>query len=125
MDQEEPQPPVNLVPLQLPAPQQQAPQAPPAVVIPPPRIRFNPEPFDGTPSKYKDFTRQLAVFMRGQGIADEEQKILLALSYMRTGPAATWAADYIDRRINVANLGTYQNFVRDLDDTFADCTSAR
>jgi hypothetical protein len=45
------------------------------------RIRFNPsEPFDGTPSKYKDFIRQLAIFLQGQGVVDEDQKILVALS---------------------------------------------
>jgi hypothetical protein len=78
------------------------------MVIPTSCIWFNPpEPFDGSPSKYKDWICQLVIFICRQGVIEDDWKILLALSYVRTGIMAIWAAAFMYMYLAVPNLGTW------------------
>jgi hypothetical protein len=84
-----------------------------------------PEFFDGTPGKFRDWIRQLAIYVRGNGITKDDDRILLALSYMKGGTASSWAAQYIDNNLAKPNLGPWQTFYKELELAFEDRTATK
>jgi Ty3 transposon capsid-like protein len=87
-----------------------------------------PEPFNGNRNNFKDFLQNIKVYM---DINDETyncdlRKIAFILSFMTTGAASTWKAQFIDEayaKPTPANpndqLGTYVQFRKDLTEVFS------
>lgn len=93
-----------------------------------PKIKVaEPNEFDGSPNKYRDWLRQLLIYIRAKKITDNEEKILLALSYMKTGTASAWATHFFDQHISqpVVDFGTWDAFKVQLDSVFEDKTHGR
>lgn len=79
----------------------------------------NPDPFDGTPSKLRDFKTQLTHVFESSPTHYVEpaatNRILYTLSLMKTGTAADWSRAYsLERELRKAR----QNFVEDDWNTF-------
>jgi hypothetical protein len=77
-----------------------------------------PSDFDGTMSQTESFLSQLQLFIHGKRIQDDQDRIILALSYMKGGTAGSWA------KVKVKDLETSQQtwseFVADIRSTFGD-----
>jgi hypothetical protein len=54
-----------------------------------------PSDYDGSHDKYKTFTHKLAIYLATTPFTTECQKIIVALSFMKTGSAAHWANSYL------------------------------
>jgi hypothetical protein len=87
-----------------------------------------PEAFDGNCNNFKDFLQNVEVYMdiNHEIYNNDLQKIAFVLSFMTTGAAATWKAQFIDEAYNrpaPANpndkLGTYVQFRKDLMEAFS------
>jgi Domain of unknown function (DUF4939) len=87
-----------------------------------------PEVFDGNRNNFKDFLQTVEVYMdvNHETYNNDLRKIAFVLSFMTTGAAATWKAQFIDEAYNrpaPANpndkLGTYVQFRKDLTEAFA------
>jgi hypothetical protein len=74
----------------------------------------NPEVFDGNRDGFKEFLQNVEVYMdvNHETYNNNLRKIVFVLSFMTTGAAATWKAQY-DR------LGTYIQFRKDLMEAFS------
>jgi hypothetical protein len=85
-----------------------------------------PDVFDGTPAKFRDFKRQLFVYYEGRGITDDKEKILFALSYMKQGLASKWAERFVNQAIapTTPTWGTYSEFLTKLAASFEDQTTS-
>jgi hypothetical protein len=84
-----------------------------------------PDTFDGTPSLFRDWSRQIVVFLKARKVIDDSDKILTTLSYMKKGNAAIWAQQYVDRYIQSPTMGTWEEFTNALFARFGDRTHAR
>lgn len=82
-----------------------------------------PEAFDGSPLKFRDWHRQILIYIRGKKITADDDRILVALSYMKSGTAAAWANRFFDA--NLDGLGTWIEFEMQLKATFEDKTQGR
>ena len=92
----------------------------------PPKIKVaEPEAFDGSASKFRDWHRQLLIYIRGCRITDDDDKILLTLSYMKSGTAAAWATRFFDSTVTNDNFGSWNQFEDQLKATFEDKTQGR
>jgi hypothetical protein len=92
--------------------------------VPPNKLKLaEPDNFDGSPIKYKGWLRQLELFMRGRKVTDDEDKIITALSYMNTGPATSWAENFIDD--HAGGFGTWVDFRTLLNASFTDHTETK
>jgi Ty3 transposon capsid-like protein/Zinc knuckle len=87
-----------------------------------------PEVFDGNRNSFKDFLQTVEVYMdvNHKTYNNDLRKIAFVLSFMTTGAAATWKAQFIDEAYSwpiPANpndrLGTYAQFRKDLKDAFS------
>jgi Domain of unknown function (DUF4939) len=87
-----------------------------------------PEAFDGNRNNFKDFLQNVEVYMdvNHEIYNNDLRKIAFVLSFMTTGAAATWKAQFIDEAYNrpvPANsndkLGTYVQFRKDLMEAFS------
>jgi Ty3 transposon capsid-like protein/Zinc knuckle len=95
-----------------------------ATVAIPTKIKVaEPEAFDGSAHKFRDWHRQLLIYIRGRHIIADDDRILLTLSYMKTGTAAAWANRFFD--LNAADLGTWEEFAVQLKAAFEDKTLGR
>ena len=56
-----------------------------------------PEVFDRTISKSSDFITQLNLYFKGRKVKNDDDKILLALSYMKGGTVGPWVKDMAER----------------------------
>jgi hypothetical protein len=85
-----------------------------------------PEVYDGSAKSFKDWHRQLRIYFLGRKITDDEERITLALSYMKTGLASAWATRYFDNALanTPFTLGTWNVFETELKNTFEDKTHA-
>ena len=88
-------------------------------------ITSRPDIFDGSHSKYRGWLRQVKIFHRGNKVADDDDKILSTLSYMKEGPAAIWAQKYADDHLDDTSLGKWTDFVKELDAAFQDHTASK
>jgi Domain of unknown function (DUF4939) len=87
-----------------------------------------PEPFDGNRDNFKKFLQNVEVYMNvnHETYNNDLRKIAFILSFMATGSAATWKAQFIDEayaRPAPPNpndrLGTYTQFRKDLMEAFS------
>jgi Retrotransposon gag protein/Zinc knuckle len=87
-----------------------------------------PEAFDRNRNNFKDFLQNVEVYMdvNHEIYNNDLRKIAFVLSFMTTGAAATWKAQFIDEAYNrptPANpndkLGTYAQFRKDLMEAFS------
>jgi hypothetical protein len=87
-----------------------------------------PEPFDGNRDSFKKFLQNVEVYMdvNHETYNNNLRKIAFILSFMVTGSAATWKAQFIDEayaRPTPPNpndrLGTYTQFRKDLMEAFS------
>jgi hypothetical protein len=87
-----------------------------------------PEPFDGNRDNFKKFLQNVEVYMdiNNETYNNDLRKIAFVLSFMASGSAATWKAQFIDEayaRPTLANpnnqLGTYTQFRKDLMEAFS------
>jgi hypothetical protein len=87
-----------------------------------------PEPFDGNRDGFKQFLQNVEVYMdvNHETYNNDLRKIAFVLSFMATGSAATWKAQFIEEayaRPAPANpndrLGTYTQFRKDLMGAFS------
>jgi hypothetical protein len=87
-----------------------------------------PEPFDGNWDSFKKFLQNVEVYMdiNHEMYNNDLRKIAFVLSFMATGSAATWKAQFIKEayaRPTPANpndrLGTYTQFRKDLMEAFS------
>ena len=83
-----------------------------------------PDFFDGTHSKFRDWMRQVNLYLRGRRITADDDRIIVTLSYMKGGTASTWAGRFLDDTMGVHQpLGTYTDFVALLKATYEDRTA--
>ena len=112
----------NLNPTPNPPPpmaQQQQQQQVPAPA--PDRVKFaEPSTFDGSHTQYKTFIQELELFLRGYHVADDQTKIIVALSYMKEGPALEWRHQFVDNALATDNFGTWTAFKNALETRFKD-----
>jgi Domain of unknown function (DUF4939) len=87
-----------------------------------------PEPFDGNRDNFKKFLQNVEVYMdvNHEMYNNDLRKIAFVLSFMASGSAATWKAQFIEEayeRPAPANpnvrLGTYTQFRKDLMEAFS------
>jgi hypothetical protein len=82
-----------------------------------------PEFFDGSHQQFRDWLRQILVFVQGCKVTDDEDKIFTTLSYMKGGAATVWAQKFVDDHLTAPTLGTWADFVDGLKATFEDKTA--
>jgi Ty3 transposon capsid-like protein len=91
-----------------------------------------PEVFDGNREGFKEFLQNVEVYMdiNHETYNNDLRKIAFVLSFMTTGAAATWKAQFINDAYTKpipANpndrLGTYAQFRKDLMEAFSMCDS--
>jgi Domain of unknown function (DUF4939) len=87
-----------------------------------------PEPFDGNRDNFKKFLQNVEVYMdvNNETYNNNLRKIAFVLSFMASGSAATWKAQFIEEAYerpapNNPNdqLGTYTQFRKDLMEAFS------
>lgn len=81
-----------------------------------------PDIFDGSIANFRDWVRQVAIYMRAKQVASDKSKILTTLSYMKKGNAAIWAQQYVDQYLDQPMMGTWDQFTLKLHTRFQDCT---
>ena len=87
-----------------------------------------PNAFNGDREKFKEFLQSVEVYMdvNHEVYRNDLIKIAFVLSFMNSGPAATWKYQFIDKKLKQpppANpndkLGQYANFRKELIDAFS------
>lgn len=74
-------------------------------------VKFNtPDIFDGSFRNFRKFQRDLDIFLTGYGVADDEKKIMVALSYMRGTHAEEFVQETYNNYVRAGNWGTYDAF---------------
>ena len=81
-----------------------------------------PNSYDGSPRTFRDWFRQVSIYLRAKKIEEDEARILVALSYMKEGMAANWANHFYDKCEEGEYFGTWSNFRDLLRTTFQDKT---
>jgi hypothetical protein len=79
-----------------------------------------PDTFDGSPARFHDWKRQLLIYVRACRIVEDDDRILLALSYMKSSTANAWATRYFDEYATQPCLGRWQDFLEELRSSFED-----
>jgi hypothetical protein len=86
-------------------------------------IKVNPPyEYDGTPDKYRDWSRTVTLYLHTRKITDDEDKIITTLTYMKGGAAAVFADAYVDTNfVRIPAVpDTWAQFVAKMDDAFED-----
>jgi hypothetical protein len=78
-----------------------------------------PSDYDGTAPRFRAWWREVSIYLQVKKIADDEERILTTLSYMKNGLAASWADRFWDENSTKAILGTWANFSKDIKETFS------
>jgi hypothetical protein len=76
-------------------------------------VKFNPPAvYDGSYKNYRQFERELEIFLNGYGVTDSEKKILIALSFMRGQYADDFVQDFVNRctATDPPTWGTWRDF---------------
>ena len=84
-----------------------------------------PDFFNGNPTEFRNWRRQLLIFLRAGKVDDDDDKILTALSYMKGGTATPWASRFINDNIAATTLGTWAQFLTQLEAVFNDKTATK
>ena len=87
-----------------------------------------PDSFNGDREKFKEFLQSVEVYMdvNHEVYRNDLIKITFVLSFMNSGPAATWKYQFIDEKLKQPpptnpndKLGQYANFKKELIDAFS------
>ena len=87
-----------------------------------------PDSFNGDREKFKEFLQSVEVYMdmNHEVYQNNLIKIAFVLSFMNSGPAATWKYQFIDKKLKLPpptnpndKLGQYANFRKDLVNAFS------
>jgi hypothetical protein len=76
--------------------------------------------YDGSPSKFHDWLCQLTIYICACKICDANDKILLTLSYMKSGTTSAWVTWFFDEHEAHNNLGGWNDFLYALWQAFED-----
>jgi hypothetical protein len=79
-----------------------------------------PNAFDGSPARFHDWKWQLLIYVHAHHILEDDDKILLALSYMKSGTANAWATRNFNEHAAEPQLGRWQDFLDELCSSFED-----
>jgi len=106
---------------QLPLPN---PNPPPQITTPTKGLKVAPpDVFDGTTSKTDAFLSQLALFFQGKRneVQDDQDKIVLTLSYMKGGTAGPWAKEKVKQYSGAEKVSQdWPAFLDEFKETFGD-----
>jgi hypothetical protein len=78
-----------------------------------------PSDYDGSPTRFRAWWREVNIYLRAKKIMDNEERILTTLSYMKTGLAASWADHFWDENSTKPTLGAWLDFEKDIKETFS------
>jgi hypothetical protein len=82
-------------------------------------IKFNPpNSFDGSYKNYRQFIRELTIFLNGYKISDDQTKILVALSFMRGGHTEEFVQEITHKYEKDKTWGTWDDFKSRLEARF-------
>jgi hypothetical protein len=79
-----------------------------------------PNSFNGSPAHFHDWKQQLLIYICTHHIIEDNDKILLALSYMKSSTTNAWATRYFDKHMVEPWLGQWQDFLNKLCSSFED-----
>jgi len=79
-----------------------------------------PSNFDGSLAKSEDFLNSLELYFFGREGLIDQQKIAVALSFMKEGTASKWAKRKLKQLRNQATAPTWEQFVSDFKKSFSD-----
>lgn len=79
-----------------------------------------PTPFDGSYTKYRTFIQEVELFLRGYNVTDDQQRIIITLSYMKDGPALEWRQHFVEQAITADDFGSWNDFRNALNTRFKD-----
>src|SRR5262245_60946002 len=80
----------------------------------------NPPEFNGSYKQYRIWIRKVELFLQGNKVSKDEEKILVTLSFMTTGPALNWCQAFTDDALQRNDFGTWGDFKNKLDQHFKD-----
>jgi hypothetical protein len=86
-------------------------------------VKFNPPTlFDGQYRNFRQFQRELEIFLSGYRITDDQTMILTTLSFMRGGYADEFCQEIVNTAISqsLTDWGTWDDFRTKLEDRFRD-----
>ena len=78
-----------------------------------------PDNFDGSSSKADTFLSQLALYFHGRRVNSDDDKVILALSYMKGGTAGPWAKLKV-KEFTKEGVCDWDTFVAEFQGTFGD-----
>ena len=78
-----------------------------------------PDDFDGSFSKAETFLSQLTLYFHGKRVSDNDDKVILALSYMKGGTAGPWAKLKV-KEFTKEGVCNWDTFVAEFQETFGD-----
>ena len=75
------------------------------------KLKLNKPPeFDGSSKHYHSWIQKVELFIRGNKITEDEEKILITLSFMTSGPALDWCQAFADEALQGTGFGTWAEF---------------
>lgn len=78
-----------------------------------------PDDFDGSSSKAETFLSQLSLYFHGKRISEDDDRVILALSYMKGGTAGPWAKIKV-KEFSREGVCDWNTFVAEFQETFGD-----
>ena len=78
-----------------------------------------PDDFDGSSSKADTFLSQLSLYFHGKRVSDDDDRVILALSYMKGGTAGPWAKLKV-KEFTKEGVCSWDTFVAEFQETFGD-----
>jgi hypothetical protein len=79
-----------------------------------------PDSFNSSPARFCGWKQQLLIYVHACHIMEDDDKILLALSFMKSSTANAWATRYFDEHTADPQLGHWQDFLDKLCLSFED-----
>ena len=103
---------------------------PPPPLLPPsthshtPKIKLaaDPDDYDRTPAKFKQWFHQVQLYILANKITNNDQRIYLTLSYMKTGLAAAVADKCVESLLKGEDVPPWAMFITTLENMFLDKT---
>ena len=83
-----------------------------------------PSPFSGDRTEFSNWIQEVELYLLGNGVSEDQTKILFALSYMTGGPAGAWKNTFFTSATDADNFGTWADFKKKLVETFKEGDSA-
>lgn len=78
-----------------------------------------PDNFDGSSSKADTFLSQLSLYFHGKRVSENDDKVILALSYMKGGTAGPWAKLKV-KEFSREGVCDWNTFITEFQETFGD-----